>query len=405
MVVDLPYGDGTVSMELADRTEVIRRSDVDVHMDLEAELTRLLESPKVGRSFTKELSKARSLAIAVDTSVDSPQVEFLLRHLLRYIDTSTSCESVCILSPFSAGLDVTVDTRSVTVVSRSSLSDENVELVGETPSFSTPVSIDSDYLHSDVHIAIGSVRPHPIFGVTGGSRSALTCISSTQTVLRNEKLGLTHFTVPHSKDSAVRTDANESVRLAGLDYVFNTVVDHNGDLDSLVVGAPEVASVIGYERSLESARVEMNHRADIALVSAGGCPYDSTLHSSLNALVVGYDATVHGGVVVLVAECADGLGPQGFVSGITDCESEAHVIKRGEVRYEHGLDAARLFWRVRSSRKIVLVSGLPQTIEEQIGCIDARSPQEGLEQAKALVTSNKQVVVIPDGIFTLPQAP
>jgi nickel-dependent lactate racemase len=150
----------------------------------------------------------------------------------------------------------------------------------------------------------------------------------------------------------------------------------------------------------------MTHCADIAVVSQGGSPHDATLHASISGLVAGYLATVHGGVVVLIAECSQGAGPTGFLDGVSDYETEEDLRVAAEGQYVHGMDVARLFLRIISSRKVVLCSRLRESlVAERLSCTAVRDPTEGLESAQTMVTSKSRIAILPDGNSTMPVVP
>ena len=85
------------------------------------------------------------------------------------------------------------------------------------------------------------------------------------------------------------------------------------------------------------------------------------------------------------AECEGDVGPKGFIRGITEFSSEEEVLTAAETDFEFGLEKARFFWNVLSSRKIVICSRLRESlVEERLHCTAVKDPQEGLEAAQSM---------------------
>ena len=160
----------------------------------------------------------------------------------------------------------------------------------------------------------------------------------------------------------------------------------------------------GVEHARSLAKAEFSQRADIAIVSAGGNPFDSTLYDAIDSLYPAIEATEHGGSIVLVAECNDDVGPKGFVQGMSEFSSEKELLVSAETNFEIGMEKARFFWSVLSSRNVVICSRLRESlVEERLHCTAVKDPQEGLEVAQRMLASSKKVAIIKDGLRTTPK--
>ena len=198
----------------------------------------------------------------------------------------------------------------------------------------------------------------------------------------------------------------EITQLAGLDFTINSVSDWQGNLAHIVAGDPFSSWKSGVTYSTSLARAEYHRRADIVIVSAGGSPYDTTLYDAIDSLYPACEATEHGGSIVLVAECGGEVGPKGFIRGMSEFASADEVLTDSETNFEIGLEKARFFWNVLSSRNVVICSRLRESlVEERLHCNAVKDPQEGLEVAQSLLASSKKVAVLNDGIRTVPVLP
>ncbi len=118
---------------------------------------------------------------------------------------------------------------------------ENCVSLGET-SRGTPVSINAEVMACDFKVAIGSVVPHPLMGFGGGGKIVLPGISHIDTIYSNH-----HNLTPGNKviaggkpadvdNNAIRLDAEEAARMAGLNFSINAIVNSRRDTVGLYVG-------------------------------------------------------------------------------------------------------------------------------------------------------------------------
>ncbi len=414
MRVDLRYGEGFLPLELSTSVESIEPQTIDVHPNISAELLRALENPIDSSPFSKLVSDANSVSIVVNQIEHTGLVQNLLHFLLNSVETfSFNPDDITIIYPVDSEQRITSseiddllgfpESRGHSLVLHNPSSKENINLVGETPSNSTPVLVNESFLRADLKIGLGEIRPDVFVGATGGRMSVLPFVSGNRTITRNAKLRTTRGFGPFELTTPACVDMTEASQLGGLDFIANYVSDWQGNVAHIFAGNPYSSweSGVGTAKTLASA--DFTRRADIAIVSAGGFPYDTTLYEAIASIYAAYDVTENGGAIVLVAECSNGVGPKGFVRGVSEFSSENEVSVASETGFEVGFDKAQFFWNVLTSRKLVICSQLRRSlVEDRLGCTAGRDAQEGLEIARSMLASNKKIAVIPDGIRTVP---
>jgi nickel-dependent lactate racemase len=147
-----------------------------------------------------------------------------------------------------------------------------------TTSRGTPVFINSEFMSCDLKIAIGAIVPHPGAGFGGGGKAILPGIAHTDTIWAN------HHTVarfipdregrvsPSSwgkvEDNALRLDAEETARMAGLDVIVNAVVNLHRDTVGLFVGDLVAAHREGVKLARQIYTTETPGGADIVIANA-----------------------------------------------------------------------------------------------------------------------------------------
>ncbi len=414
MRIDLRYGEGSLQLDLNTSVESIAPQTIDRIPDSSAELLRVLENPIDSRPLSKLVSDANSISIVVNHIEHPELVRNLLHFLLNSVETfSSNPDDITIIYPVDSEQRITSseiddllgspESRGHSLVLHNPRSKENLTLVGETPSNSTPVLLNERFLRADLKIGLGEIRPDVFVGATGGRMSVLPYVSGNRTITRNAKLRTIRDFGPFALTTPACVDMTEASQLGGLDFIVNYVSDWKGNVAHIFAGHPYSSweSGIGTAKTLASA--DFTRRADIAFVSAGGLPYDRTLYEAIASIYAAYDVTENGGAIVLVAECSNGVGPKGFERGISEFSSENEVSAASETGFEVGFDKAQFFWNVLTSRKLVICSQLRTSfVEEQLRCKAVRNPQDGLEVAKHMLPSNKKIAVIPDGIRTVP---
>ncbi|MGY5870945.1 MAG: lactate racemase domain-containing protein [Candidatus Thorarchaeota archaeon] len=412
MRFDLRYGAGFLPLEITGRLTVdtLRPTVTEVPIDVERSIIESLERPIDSDSFSQILSRATSFAIVVNGHQDFELNSVLLNAVLENIRASISSDAdISVFYPIDSHrsghqLEISEELiKNHQLVLHDSKSQEDLSFVGETPTHCTPIFVNKMFMDAEVKIGIGTIRSDVFVSATGGRMSVLPHCSGIKSISRNSKLQATHPVGPFVSDSAVCTDLEEASRLACLDFIINTIPDWNGKLTGIVAGNPYTAWENGVSFAKNMTQSYFQHKADIAIVSAGGSLNDGTFYDAVDALHAGREVTDHGGVIVLVAECPEGPGPDGFVRGVSECNSSEEVSVLAETAFEIGMEKSRFFWDILNSRKVIVCSRMRESlVTERFHCASVRDPQEGFELAKSMIVSRPRLAVIPDGNRILP---
>ena len=416
MRVDLRYGEGSLPVELSERIflEQVVPQSVSEHPDLTAELLRVIESPSDSPPFSKRVSDVDSITIVVNRVEHQELIEALLHSLLNSIETFTfNPDNVSIIYPLHPNereiknevndLLGNPEARGHQLILHKPDMKSTLKTLGETPSFSTPVHINEHYLCADFKIGLGEIRPDVFFGATGGRMSVIPYVSGTRTITRNAKLRVTKEIGQFNLETSSCVDMNEITKLAGLDFIVNSVSDYQGNLAHIVAGNPFTSWKSGVDSAASIARADFSRRADIAIVSAGGTPYDLTLYDAIDSLMPACEITEHGGAIVLIAECKQDAGPKGFVRGMSEFSSAEEIQIDAETNFEVGLEKAHFFWNILDTRSVVICSRMRESmVEERLHCTAVKDPTEGLEVAQSMLTSSKKMAILNNSLLTLP---
>ncbi|MFX1561041.1 MAG: lactate racemase domain-containing protein, partial [Promethearchaeota archaeon] len=238
MRFDLRYGEGSLPLELSDRfsIEQIVPQTVTEHPNIASELLRVLESPTDSLPFSERVSEVDSIAIVVNRIEHHEHMEELLHFLLNSVETfSFNPDNVTIIYPLIhedriSKTDVddllgNPESRGHILILHNPDNKSSLKLVGETPSYSTPVLINEGFLCADMKIGVGEIRPDVFYGATGGRMSVIPSVTGMRTVVRNAKLRTTKEIGQFNLETPSCIDMMEISQIAGLDFIVNSVSD------------------------------------------------------------------------------------------------------------------------------------------------------------------------------------
>ncbi|TFG33988.1 DUF2088 domain-containing protein [Candidatus Thorarchaeota archaeon] len=415
MRFNLQYGDGSLPLEINNRLKVetiqpqviVDISDIDL-------VLASLEKEETTIPLSKLAKQVQSATIVINGEMDNDITATLLAAVLDSLKTQMlRPENIAILcqEPTSAPkqrpklidlLGSLVDLGHPLIAHDPKASD-TLHFVGDTPTHCTPVYVNKAYSEAELKIGVGEIRADVFVGATGGRMSVLPWAAGIRSIERNVKLRATHPVGPFMHETATCIDLEEASRLAGLDYIVNAVPDCCNHVAQITAGEPYISwrESIATVRSVTETTIKT--KADITFISAGSPHHDRTLYDAIDSLYSAAQATEQGGVIILVAECPEGVGPAGFMRGLSECTSESEVAILSETGFDIGMAKARLFWNVMKSWTIIICSRLrASVVSEHLHCHAVRDPQEGLELARSLIVTLPRIAIIPLGMRTIP---
>ncbi|HSJ54021.1 MAG TPA: transcriptional regulator, partial [Anaerolineae bacterium] len=177
------------------------------------------------------------------------------------------------------------------------------------------------------------------------------------------------------------------------------------DAQHRVVGAVAGHAIAAHRQgcAMVAARgiVPIDERAGVVLVSAGGQPKDVNLYQAQKALDNAAGAVQDGGVIILVAECPEGLGNQTFEAWITG-GSPDELLRRIQQEFVLGGHKAAAIAAVLKRAAIYLVSSMPGELVRRCGLVPFGDAQAALTAALAQAGNATRVLVLPQGGSVLP---
>jgi len=283
---------------------------------------------------------------------------------------------------------------------------DELTYVGET-SMGTPLWVNSRLFEADLRVGCGVVEPHFFAGYGGGGKIILPGVSGEETVYKNHSYAM----IAHPKarlgvldGNPVYSDICEAASMARLDAVVNVVLGSGRGVSRCFTGRPIETHRAAVDFLDKFIRVKVEAMADIAVVSGGGYPADRNLYQAVKGMAVGELIVKPRGVIVLMAECRDGVAHEHFyrlVSRFDDPSSLLEYIREHEPIRDQW--EAQIMARILQKHKIIVYAkGVNRHVSERMMLIPASSPEEAMEIAFNIAGKDAKTVVVPEGTHIIP---
>lgn len=262
-------------------------------------------------------------------------------------------------------------------------------------------------LEADLVVAEGFIEPHFFAGFSGGRKSVLPGIVARETVLANhcsEFINSPYARTGNLENNPLHRDMLFAAQTARLAFIVNVVINARKQIIHAVAGHFERAHLAGCAWLKNLCRVRVP-RADVVITSNGGYPLDQNVYQAVKGMTAAETVCRDGGVIIMVASCADGMGGESFYRHLAAAEPE-EVLRRALAvpRTETPPDQweYQILARVLSRHTVVMVTrDCPHDKLRDIRLRPAATLEEALEIADFLVGKNAKIAVIPDGVSVI----
>ena len=413
----LPYGKTDVCVRIPVRNFLgsVNPKESPAAPDAAAEIERALGSP-IGSRRLCEIAKADyKVSIVVDDATrHAPSDRMLLPVIAELNAAGVKNEQVTIIFGCGTHRAVTEEEakrilseevcRRIRSISHDCKAEDLVH-VGKTKTHSNDICLNRAFTEGNVKVLLGDVGFHYYAGYGGGRKSVLPGVAGEESIKHNHAMLLN----PNARagilqGNPVHEDMTEAARLAKVDFIVNTISNSKGEVVKAFAGGVDHAFDEAVKAVDEMYRVQVDRRADIVVTSPGGYPADMNLFQAYKALDNALAIVKRGGVVILVAECAEGHGNQVFydwMQRLGDLKSVEHEIKRNFVLGGH---KAYYLLKALQNHTIILVSSLPDYYAQNVFKVKtARAVNDALTEAFKIAGSAGKVWAMPYGNYMLPE--
>jgi len=272
------------------------------------------------------------------------------------------------------------------------------KLIGRT-SRGTPLEVFEGALGSDLLIVTGNIEYHYFAGYSGGAKAILPGVCTRNSIQFNHSLMLEEgASAGNFFNNPVRQDIEEAGRLAGIDFIFNVILDDNKNIIAAVAGKNNEAYLEGIKKYDSIYRREVEKAADIVITSQGGYPKDINLYQSQKALENVKGIVAGNGTVVLVASCCEGFGEDIFEKWMADCRDYNYISRRLKREFVLGGHKAVAISRILTKIDVLLYSDFNRDETEKMGFKKIEDIQKYLDN-RISQNGKIKITIVPTGRF------
>jgi nickel-dependent lactate racemase len=315
-----------------------------------------------------------------------------------------------ILQPRDVIRDLVGDTvlERVPVFQHDCRDETHLYYAGET-SNGTPVWLNKAIQRADLVITLGGILYHYFAGYGGGPKMLMPGIAGYETIRLNHKFTIdqqNHVFHEQCREGNLHTNPVYQDLVQVLDMVPNTLsyqiaLSPQGDIVHVATGSVLDAQheIIPHVKKMYN--VPIGKKFDIVLASAGGFPADVNLIQSHKSIHHAFQAVRQDGVIVMAAECSEGIGSSTFLPYF-DAGSSEHIAAKLVQNYKINGHTALSLKTKAEKANIILLSSLPDETVQRCGMIPAQNSQQAMEIALSLLLENSTGAILPKAFAQVP---
>ena len=420
--VDLRYGKGNFRLALDpgwDAT-VIRKPEMPVLADPMSAIRAALARPVDAKPLAEEARGAKSACILVcDITRPVPNKLFLGPLVRTLLEAGVPAAGITIL--VATGLhrpnegdelaELVGDPwvmQAVRVANHFARSDADHLDLGFTRR-GTPVKLDRRFVEADVRIATGLVEPHFMAGYSGGRKVIAPGVAHKDTITTFHSarfMGHPRAANCVLEGNPLHEEQLEIMGMLGRALALNTVIDEHRRLSFVNFGEVVQSHLLAVEHIRRYAVVPVERRFHTVVTSAAGYPLDKTYYQTVKGMVAPIDILEPGGDLLIVSECAEGMGSKEYV------EAQRRLLGLGPDGFMADINAKRFAdideWQTQMQLKPMRVGSVrlySDKLGEQAMALTGVHPMESVPEAireSVKRSGDARIAVIPEGPYVVP---
>lgn len=403
MKVSIPYGQDFIQIDVPEDSIILTKKEsypaIDVSKELSYRLEGRLESfrnKKVAIAIpdiTRYNISTKVLPTLVEElgRVNVGEIKLLIGSGLHRIPSQ---EDIKFLIP-----PLPIDTE---VILHNSMDDSDLIYLGET-SRGTPIFINRHFVEADKKIVIGTIEPHQFTGFSGGAKGVVIGLGGYKTIKKNHSfLASENARLGILEGNPVREDIDEAGKIVGIDLMINGIINEKKEIIGVFVGdiVEEYKRGVRFVKKISTVE---SPEVDIAIVSPGGFPKDIDMYQSQKALAHAENIVRDGGIIILIAECIEGVGNNLFLKTMQEVKNPQELVEKFKKEgFEMGKHKAFLLCRTLERVKVFVISKLPNEVSQKLFLIPFSSVEKALKAAQRELGEDSKIAILPNASSIIP---
>ena len=273
--------------------------------------------------------------------------------------------------------------------------------------FGFEVMVNRLLIESDLVISIGNVVPHATTGFSGGGKTIITGIAGRSTIENTHWMAL-DFAMTEilgNYNNPVIEVINKLARKVNLAMIINTVLFDTDKIYGIIAGDPQLAHKEAVALCREVYGVEVPSKADIVVAEA--YPTDINLRQAIKAICAADLVCRDGGVIILPAECSEGIAHQfpDFIEyGFKNPDLLYKKVEEGTFKQKLMAYTLVAIGRIVSRRvKAILVSpNINSSQADKMGFLWASNLHNAVQKAYSLTDKRAKLISLRQAGILLP---
>jgi nickel-dependent lactate racemase len=256
---------------------------------------------------------------------------------------------------------------------------------------------------ADRIIITGCILYHFFAGYGGGRKAIFPGVAAYKSIEQNHKMSMDpRASFGRLKGNPVDEDFQEAVALRKPDFMLNTILDEEKRIVGVAAGDYRKAHEAGCKIVDRLFGSPVPAPADLVIASCGGYPKDINLFQSHKTMENAVRITKPGGVVILLAECRDGIGPSSFVNWLRSNDSAGEMEEKLRDKFQFGGHKAFFLARLTEKADVLLVSAIPEKTLKGLFVRPVSSMQAALQMAYDKLGPKPLTYILPQGGLVFP---
>lgn len=273
----------------------------------------------------------------------------------------------------------------------------------------TPVYVDERFVAADLHITLGFIEPHIMLGFSGGRKLIVPGVAAQETikVIHSPRfMREPRATEGSIEGNPLHEELLEAAALARHDFILDVTLTQERQISGVFAGHPVKAHAAGVEFLVSNSLTPLDGLVDAVITSSAGYPLDLTFYQCLKGLTAAQHIVKPGGKMLLLAECAEGIGSPEYARLLKAYRGHAEFLKEIE-NAPVEIDQWQLEKLALAGLKHELLFYTPGAAREEQGSLGSLAFADVNEAVAALFSDlapGARVALLPEGPYTFARA-